>query len=168
VLAAPLLALIGLAVIDLVTAHGSGHFTGSILHARSAGDVRDVIVRRYGAAWRELHNHAMPIATALMLGCAAIATRRRERLLAHVALDPAWLAALGGGLACGLVGSLVEDSGPVLFAVSAFALGAVLCYLQARPPIGSAERIVDPPVRSATSSAGGAVTAGAVDHDLVL
>src|SRR6185437_9047665 len=65
VMAAPVLGLIALAAIDLATAHGSGHFTGSVLDARSAGDIRDLIVRRYGAAWDELKNHLMPLATAL-------------------------------------------------------------------------------------------------------
>ncbi len=67
VLASPLVALVALAALDLATAHGSGHYTGSILHARSAGDLRDVIERRYGAAWTELKNHAMPFATAIAL-----------------------------------------------------------------------------------------------------
>ncbi len=70
VLIAPVLALVALAALDLATAHGSGHYTGSILHARSAGDLRDVIVRRYSAAFGELHNHAMPVATLLALLCA--------------------------------------------------------------------------------------------------
>ncbi len=74
-LIAPVAGLIVLAALDLVTAHGSGHFTGSILHARSAGDVRDIIVRRYKAAWGELHNHAMPVATAIALVCAGFAIR---------------------------------------------------------------------------------------------
>ena len=96
-LLAPVAGLIVLAGLDLATAHGSGHFTGSVLHARSAGDVRDIIVRRYKAAWGELHNHAMPIATVLALVGAALAVRSRERLLAPVGGDQLWLAALSGG-----------------------------------------------------------------------
>jgi hypothetical protein len=134
VLASPALALLALAVLDLLTAHGSGHYTGSILHARSAGELRDVIVRRYRAAWGELHNHAMPVATALALACAVLAIRSRERLLAPVGDDPAWLAALLGGLTAGVVGAFSEDSGPVLFVVAVFALGCVLTYLRAAPP----------------------------------
>jgi hypothetical protein len=125
----PIAALVLLALVDLATAHGSGHFTGSVLHARSAGDVRDIIVRRYKAAWSELHNHAMPVATALSLLTAWIAVRRRARLLAPVDGDPLWLAALGGGLAAGVIGALVEDSGPVLLVVAVFSLGCVLSYL---------------------------------------
>ncbi len=133
VLIAPILALVALAALDLATAHGSGHYTGSILHARSPGDLRDVIVRRYTAAFGELHNQAMPIATALALVCAALGLRRHERLLTPVAGDPAWQAALAGGLAAGVVGALVEDSGPVLLVVAVFALICVLAYLWGRP-----------------------------------
>jgi hypothetical protein len=132
-LATPPLALVLLAILDLATAHGSGHYSGSILHASSAGELRDVIVRRYGAAWRELKNHAMPFATALALLCSALAVRRRERLLAPVFSDPGWLAAFAGGLTAGIVGALSEDSGPVLLVVAVFALGCVASYLWGRP-----------------------------------
>jgi hypothetical protein len=131
----PIAALVVLALIDLATAHGGGHFTGSVLHARSPGDVRDIIVRRYKAAWGELHNHAMPVATGLSLICAWLAVRRRTALLAPVGGDPLWLAALGGGLSAGVIGALVEDSGPVLLVVAVFALGCVLSYLWGGPAV---------------------------------
>jgi hypothetical protein len=129
----PLAGLLALAVIDIATAHGSGHFTGSILHARSPGDLRDVLVRRYSAAWDELKNHAMPVASAFALLYSGLGLRRRHRLLAPVGADPAWMAALAGGLAAGVVGSLTEDSGPVLLVVAVFALGCVAAYLWGRP-----------------------------------
>jgi hypothetical protein len=153
VLIAPVAALAALAAIDLATAHGSGHFTGSVLHARSAGDLRDLIVRRYSAAWGELHNHAMPVATALALSFAGAGLYRRDRLLAPVGRDPAWRAALAGGLAAGVVGALVEDSGPVLLVVAVFSLGCIAAYLWGRP---------DPPVDSdaAAQVSPDAVTAG--------
>jgi hypothetical protein len=135
VLITPIAGLVALAGIDLATAHGGGHFTGSVLHVRSVGDVRDIIVRRYGAAWGELHNHAMPAATALALLCGALGIRRRARLLAPVGGDPGWLAALTGGLTAGVVGSLAEDSGPVLLVVAVFALGCVLSYLWGGPGV---------------------------------
>jgi hypothetical protein len=133
VMIAPVAGLIVLAVLDLLTSHGGGHFTGSVLHARSSGDIRDLIVRRYRAAWGELKNHTMPIATALSLAAGAYGLRWRRRLLAPVAQDSAWLAALCGGLAAGVVGALVEDSGPVLLVVAVFTLGCVLTYLWGRP-----------------------------------
>ncbi|HEX3434870.1 MAG TPA: hypothetical protein VHT25_12515 [Solirubrobacteraceae bacterium] len=133
VLASPLVALVALAALDLATAHGSGHYTGSILHASSAGELRDVIVRRYGAAWRELKNHAMPFATAIALVCTVAAVRLRRRLLAPVGEDAAWLAVLAGGLTAGVVGALSEDSGPVLFVVAVFVGGCVAVYLWGQP-----------------------------------
>ncbi len=133
VLISPVAGLVALAAIDLATAHRSGHFTGSILRARSAGDVGDIIVRRYKAAWDELKNHAMPAATVLALALAALGVRRRERLLGPVRADPAWLAAFAGGLTAGVVGALVEDSGPVLLVVAVFTLGCVATYLWGRP-----------------------------------
>jgi hypothetical protein len=129
IMAAPAIALLGLAALDLLTAHGSGHFTGSILDARSASDIRDVIERRYGAAWDELRNHLMPLATAVALLLSALAIWRRERVLSPVASDPAWAAALSGGLTAGVVGALSEDSGPVLLVVAVLVLGCVLAYL---------------------------------------
>jgi hypothetical protein len=44
-----------------------------------------------------------------------------------------WRAALAGGLAAGVAGALVEDSGPVLFVVAVAALGCELGYLWGRP-----------------------------------
>ena len=88
VLLAPVAGLVLLALIDLASAHGGGHFTGSILHARSPGDVRDILVRRYKAAWGELHNHAMPFATAICIIASALAVRSRRRLLSALAGRP--------------------------------------------------------------------------------
>jgi hypothetical protein len=143
VLLSPIVGLAALATIDLATAHGSGHFTGSVLDARSAGDLRDIVVRRYSAAWRELREGTMPLATGFALVCAGLSLRKRDRLLAPVGGDPAWLAALVGGLAAGVLGAFVEDSGPVLLVVAVFVLGCVLSYLwgnpaaSSRPGIGS-------------------------------
>jgi hypothetical protein len=152
VLASPLVALVALAALDLATAHGSGHYTGSILHARSAADLRDVIERRYGAAWTELKNHAMPYATAIALLYGVLALSRRRRLLAPVAEDPAWMATLAGGLTAGLIGTLSEDSGPVLLVVAVFTLGSVATYLWG----GGERRIAATAARRAASERGAA------------
>ena len=133
VLISPVAGLVALAAIDLATAHGAGHYTGSVLHAHSAGEIRDIIVRRYTAAYDELIHGAMPFATALALILSALAVRRHRRLLAPVDCDPGWLAALAGGLTAGVVGALSEDSGPVLLVVAVFTLGCVLGYLWGRP-----------------------------------
>ncbi len=133
VVAAPLLGLALLAALDLATAHGAGHYTGSVLDASSAGEVWELIQRRYESAWEELGNGLMPLATAFALLLAAAGLRYRERLLAPVAGDPAWAAALAGGLTAGVVGALSEDSGPLLLVSAVSALGCVAAYLQAAP-----------------------------------
>jgi hypothetical protein len=129
VLAAPSIGLLLLAIVDLSTAHGAGHFTGSVLDARSASNLQDLIVRRYEAAWQELGNGLMPLATTLALLLAAVGIHYRDRLLEPVHSDPAWPAALAGGLTAGVVGALSEDSGPVLLVVAVFAMACVIAYL---------------------------------------
>jgi len=141
VLLSPLAGLVVLAALDLATAHGGGHYTGSVLHARSAGDIRDIIVRRYTAAYGELEHGAMPFATALALVLSALGVRRYRRLLAPVDCDPAWLAALAGGLTAGVIGALTEDSGPVLLVVAVGTLACVLSYLWGRPADASDDAI---------------------------
>ena len=64
--------------------------------------------------------------------------RRRERLLAPVAGDPAWLAALAGGLTAGVVGALAEDSGPVLLVVA-----VVRARLRAHLPVGATRQVAE-------------------------
>ncbi len=134
VLGSPVAGLIALAALDLSTAHGTGHYTGSVLHAHSAGEIRDIIVRRYTAAYDELKHGGMPFATALALVASALGVGHHRRLLAPVDCDPAWLAALAGGLTAGVIGALTEDSGPVLLVVAVFTLGCMLGYLCNRPP----------------------------------
>ncbi len=134
VLISPVVGLVVLAALDLTTAHGTGHYTGSVLHAHSAGEIRDIIVRRYTAAYDELIHGAMPFATALALVVSALAVRYHRRLLAPVDCDPGWIAALAGGLTAGVIGALAEDSGPVLLVVAVGVLGCVLSYLWNQPP----------------------------------
>ena len=153
-MSAPIVGLIVLAALDLASAHGSGHFTGSVLDARSPGDIRDIVVRRYGAAWNELKNHLMPLATAVAVVASVLAVRYRERVCAPVDSDPGWLAALSGGLAAGAIGALTEDSGPVLLVVAVLMLGCLLGYLWGKP--------------TRAQESVGAVRAGSPQHDLVL
>lgn len=141
VLAAPLVGLLLLAIVDLATAHGAGHFTGSVLDARSASDLQDLVARRYEAAWQELGNGLMPVATTLALLLATIGIRYRQRLLDPVHSDPAWLAALAGGLTAGVVGALCEDSGPVLLVVAVFAIVCVVAYLHGQARTHDAESL---------------------------
>jgi hypothetical protein len=138
VVLAPLAGLAGLAALDLLFAHGTGHFTGSVLHARSAGDLRDLLVRRSRDAWDASKDGRMPEAFAAAAVAIAVGVRYRAWLLAPVRAageDTAalWTAALAGGLTAGVTGMAVEDSGALLLVVAVIALAAVLAYLRAAP-----------------------------------
>jgi hypothetical protein len=165
-LATPLAALLALAAIDLATARGGGHFSGSILHARSAGEVRDLLVRRYTAAWDQLVDPPMLLATVLAACAAVLGLARRDRLLAPVGCDPGFSAAFAGGLVAGVVGALVEDSGPLLLVEAVFTMACVAVYLAARPTPAGRGREADTDPRARLDRA--AVAAGAVQHDLML
>lgn len=133
-LATPAVALGCLAAIDVATAHGAGQLNGSVLHASSGRELWDIVVRRYGAAWVELGHGTMPYATALALGACVLGVIWRRRLLAPLgSADAVFAAALAGGLTAGVVGALVEDSGPVLLVLATLTLACVLAYLQGKP-----------------------------------
>ena len=53
---------------------------------------------------------------------------------APVGGDPGWTAAFAGGLTAGVVGALVEDSGPLLLVGAMLALACIAAYLHGRPP----------------------------------
>jgi len=138
VVLAPVAGVVGLTVLDLLFAHGSGHFTGSVLHARSASDLRDLLVRRYTDAWDASKDGLMPVAFVAALLAIVAGVHWRGWLLAPTrvaGVDPAglWPAALAGGLAAGVVGMFVEDSGTLLLVVAVIALTATVTYLRAAP-----------------------------------
>ena len=97
----------------------------------------------------------MPYLTALALLGSLLVAASPRRLLSPVAEDPVWEAALAGGLTAGVVGALVEDSGPLLFVVAVVALGCVLAYLWGRP-VPAAQRSGACP-QPAPAAASGAV-----------
>lgn len=134
--AAPVAGLILLAGLDLATAGGQGHYS-SVLTGGGEGFLDDVR-RRTTLAWQQLWNGNMPIITAACLLGAGFAIRNREMFLPWD--GPIWPAALVGGLAGGLIGSVTEDSGPLLIVVATITLTGVCSYLLGRP--------ADPPLRS--------------------
>jgi hypothetical protein len=148
VLISPLLALALLAALDLATAHGTGHFTGSVLDARSAGELREAIVRRYSDSWGGL-GVAGWLSGALALALAGIGIRRATALLSPVGADPAWAAALAGGLLGGLAGTLAGDSGPLPLLLAVAVLACVLAYLHGHPQRSAAVLVAADPGRTA-------------------
>jgi hypothetical protein len=130
-LATPVAALVALAALDLATAGGRGHYTHDVIQVHSAANLHDVIVRRYALAWEQLKRK--DLLTATVVGLLAVAYAVRNRRLFAVLPDPAWRAALLGGLTAGVVGALTEDSGPMLFIVAVFVLACVTAYIRGAP-----------------------------------
>jgi hypothetical protein len=127
--AAPVAAVFALAVIDLVTG-GDSHFTATVLGADDAGALGDVAERRFTLAFNALMRGLMPVATAVSLAAVAFAWRRRRTLYAPVDGHPAWAAALVGGAAGGVVGSIANDSGPILLVIGVVVLLAATAYVR--------------------------------------
>ena len=123
----PVAAVIVLALVDLASG-GDSHFTRSILEASSAGSVEETVGRRYGLALDALERGLMPILTAIALLAVAYALRWRRALYAAVAPYAGWRAALVGGLVAAVVGSLVNDAGPVLLVYGVVVLAFATAY----------------------------------------
>jgi hypothetical protein len=129
--AAPVIGLALLAILDLATAGGQGHYS-SVLSGGEANFLDDVR-RRTTLAWQQLWKESMPVITLTCLLAAAFAIRNRD--LFKPWAGPIWPAALVGGLAGGLIGSFTEDSGPLLIVVATITLTGVCAYLLGRPEV---------------------------------
>jgi hypothetical protein len=127
----PVAALVLLIAIDLVLSGGS-HLTRNLLRADDAGELLELVTRRYQLAWRALTTGSRPVLFSAAVLAAVFAWRNREQIYGALP-HRAWTAALFGGLAAGIVGALVNDSGPVLFTNAVVGLVALTAYLLGRP-----------------------------------
>jgi hypothetical protein len=130
-IAAPILAIAVLALLDLVSGANS-HFTRQVLNSHDGANLWDTIVRRYEVAFNALLRGKMPVVVGLCIAAVVVGLRRRATLYAD-SPGPAWHAALLGALAAGIGGALTNDSGPLLFVVSVFMLVLATLYLRGRP-----------------------------------
>jgi len=138
----PAIGLALLAGLDALTAGGQGHLSNSVFSLNSLDAFFETVERRSTLAWQQLWREAMPVITLICLLAAAFAIRNREMFRPFD--GPIWPAALIGGLAGGLVGSVTEDSGPLLIVVATVTLTGVCSYLLGRPA-GTATEPPEPP-----------------------
>jgi hypothetical protein len=136
----PAAALVALAALDLATG-GDSHFTRSVLHADSSGSLWDTFTRRYELAFGVLKRGLMPFATGIAVLALVYGIRYRERIYAPLGGDAAWRAALWGGVAAGIAGTLFNDSGPLLLLFSTFVLVVATAYVRggAAPTVDGGE-----------------------------
>ena len=135
-LTAPLAGVALLAAIDLSTG-GDTHFTRKILSISNPHEFFQIAQRSLSLAWGQLHRPGMAIATGIAILSTLAAVRYRHRVFAPVAEMPVWTAALVGGVAAGIVGSLANDSGPELLIFATGVLMAATAYIQGDPRLGA-------------------------------
>jgi hypothetical protein len=145
VLAAPALALVALAGLDVATG-GNGHFTRTVLHADGGNALHDIVVRRYELAFGVLRRGAMPFITVIAVLAIAYAARHRARVFAPLEDDAVWRAAILGGLGAAVAGALFNDSGPLLLIFGVFVLAVAVAYIRGDPRL--AERSLVPSAAS--------------------
>lgn len=136
----PVLALAGLAALDLATG-GNSHFTRTVLHAHGGSALHDIFVRRYELAFNALKRGLMPFATAIAVLTLAYGIKYRARIYAPLANSDVWRAALAGSVAAGVVGSLSNDSGPLLLVISTFAVVATTVYVRGDPRLAQVDQV---------------------------
>jgi hypothetical protein len=130
----PFLAIAGLIVVDLGLSGGS-HLSRNLTRSEGFTDLWELVSRRYQLAFGVLRGgRALASFVGAALGI-AFALRNRAGLYAPLR-GRAWPAALVGGLACGVVGAVTNDSGPVLLTNAVIALAAVTAYVQGCPDLG--------------------------------
>jgi hypothetical protein len=138
VIVIPLLGVGALALLDVVTG-GNGHFTRNVLD-QGSGNFLDTVLRRLLLAANSLFNgRRMPVIVAAGALAVGFAYRNRAWLYRPVA-QPAWHAALLGGLISCVLGSLANDSGPLLFVVGVFGLIVATMYVQGDPRLAVGDR----------------------------
>jgi hypothetical protein len=116
VVAAPLIVLALLALVDLITG-ANAHLTRSVLDAGGMGDLADVAQRRLQLSARSFGRPVLLAFLPLVLGLAVLAYFRRDRLRDWLEGVPAMRAGLLGALAATLIGTLANDSGALLLEI---------------------------------------------------
>ena len=130
-IAAPILALGLLALIDLVSG-GNAHLTRSVLDAGGAGDLADIAQRRLELSADDFAQAAgNPLFWLVIAGIAVAATQWR-RLDGWLGAAPVARAGFLGACAAVVVGVLVNDSGATFLVLGSLALGATLAFAWAQ------------------------------------
>lgn len=134
---APLAALAALVAIDLATG-GGAHLSRSVLGADGPGDLIDIARRRLELSFAGLGRGGTPVSVGVAAGLLVVGVARRRTLLAPLdALEPAaagaFRAGLTGALVAMLVGTVANDSGPVIFLIGTAGLLLAVAYVMAPP-----------------------------------
>jgi hypothetical protein len=132
VLAAPVVAVGALAVLDVATG-GNAHFTRSVLNAGGLSDLADIAQRRVELSYRSLTRGIMWLLVAIAVAALVVGIRSRGRLLAPLRDAPGLRAAAYGTTVGVVVGALSNDSGPIILLIGTVYLALFAGYVASAP-----------------------------------
>jgi hypothetical protein len=131
----PLPALAILSLADLLTG-ANAHLTRTVLDAKSGGDLLAVFGHRLSETVSSFARPVLLAGLPIAIAAATLVWVQRARVAAWLAGLPALRAALLGGLAATLVGTLANDSGALLLEIGGVYLLAFIGFAWAeRPPV---------------------------------
>lgn len=128
----PVGAVLVLIALDLVTS-GGAHLTRTVLNGGGPGSLLDIARRRVAISLSGFLYLPVTIICAIGAVCFVLAYRRRDRVYAPLRDHPTLMAGLWGSLAATVIGSLANDSGPVMFALGFLMLLFATGYVHGKP-----------------------------------
>jgi hypothetical protein len=135
----PFVAVAGLIGLDLLTA-GGAHLTRSVVHGGGVGDLLDIVKRRLIISVSGLKRWT----TAATCGAGIVAfyygVKNRDRVFAPLRDEPVFMAGIWGAFAATVVGTLANDSGPLIFEAGLVLLLLATGYARSRPDSGAPAR----------------------------
>ena len=103
-----------LVAVDHVTS-GGAHLTRTVVHSNGFGGLVDVAKRRLIDSASGLGRLTTAITCAVGVVLLYLGVRHREEIFAPLAGIPAFMAGIWGAFAATIVGTLANDSGPLMF-----------------------------------------------------
>jgi hypothetical protein len=130
--AVPVAAVGLLVAVDLVTS-GGAHLTRTVVHSNGAGDLLNVAKRRLIDSASGLNRPTTAITCAIGVILLYVGVRRRREIFAPIASLPAFMAGIWGAFAATVVGTLANDSGPLMLEAGLLMLMLATAYARSRP-----------------------------------
>jgi hypothetical protein len=132
VLAAPVVGIAALALVDLATG-GDAHFTRSVLRAGGLGELADVAQRRLELSYRSLGRGIIGLLSVIAAVALVWGVRKRRWVLARLGDVPGLEAGAWGAFVAVVVGALTNDSGPVVLLIGTIYLALAVGYFRNAP-----------------------------------
>jgi hypothetical protein len=104
------------------------------------GDLLDIVRRRLIISVSGLKSVTTAIAVAVGIVAFYLGVKRRREVFAALEGEPAFMAGIWGAFAATVVGTLANDSGPLIFEVGLIVLLLATGYARSRPGAAPGER----------------------------